>query len=101
MFFIDWISSHFPNHLLVDSHRHYNYFKKLLNLKKEYSVIPIGFDEEKINYQTPAFIPIEPFKIVFLGNIIPLQGIDVIIEAARMLERQSSIFEFHIFAPEY
>ncbi|MBF0239029.1 MAG: glycosyltransferase [SAR324 cluster bacterium] len=101
-YLIDWLSIYLPAHVLVDTQHHFDHFSNLLNLKeKSYFVVPVGFDENLIEISIPKKQAMaNSFKIVFWGNIIPLQGVDVIIEAARILEKTSLKIEFHIYAPE-
>lgn len=80
--------------IIVDTEEHRDYFVREFSLEKEkFSVIPIGADDEifsPMNEKKES----ENFNIVFVGNFIPLQGVEYILQAAKILENEKIEFNF-------
>ncbi len=69
--------------IIADTPAHLSYFEKELRVSHErISIIYVGAEEALFHPAEP--IPSEdPFEMLFYGSFLPLQGADVIVEAAR------------------
>ncbi|MCI0679717.1 glycosyltransferase [bacterium] len=92
--FLDWHSSRLASRVLLDTEEHIRYFAETFGIGKEKCVrVFIGCDED-IFFPGRAGEKNAIFTVEFHGSFIPLQGIDVIIRAAKLLENeQDMIFQ--------
>lgn len=81
---------------ILDTEDHVEYFVDEFSLPRErFGVVPIGADERIFH---PAHIsgmplrPPQPFMVEFHGTYIPLQGIEFILRAAKVLEGEQIQF---------
>lgn len=89
---LDWFSCKLANVILLDTNEHINYFVKKYGINKEkFHCLYIGSDNE-IMYPRPSNKNHSQFLVHFHGTYIPLQGIEYIIEAAKLLEAQNIKF---------
>ncbi|MFC1721272.1 glycosyltransferase family 4 protein [Patescibacteria group bacterium] len=100
--FIDWFSCALASKVLLDTNTHINYFVKTFHLsRKKFIKVFVGtttdiFYPQKIKKDT------EEFTIHFHGSFIPLQGIEYIIRAAKLLEdKKDTHFRIIGNGPEY
>lgn len=92
--FWDWSSCHLSKIILLDTFAHIDYFSKTFFISKDRFVkVPIGADDE-IFYPRPTETVSSENEICFHGNYIPLQGIEFIVEAASILEKEPVHFTF-------
>lgn len=91
---LDWLSCKLANKILLDTDEHIKYFVKTFGTKKEkFKRILVGGDDTIFyprNYQKNT----DKFSVLFQGTYIPLQGVEYIIEAAKILEAED--IEFNI-----
>jgi len=89
---IETCTYNLPNLILLDTPTHIDYCSREFKIKKEkFDFVPIGADEE-VFY--PRKIKKEKiFTILFWGKFIPLQGVDYIIKAAKILENEKLRFK--------
>jgi glycosyltransferase involved in cell wall biosynthesis len=86
----DKTSMHAADIVLADTQAHAEYFAQKFKLNPDkIAVLPIGVD-------TNDFVPSNKssdsiFKIGFYGGFIPLQGTEVIVQAAKLLEKHNDI----------
>ena len=81
----DWLSFNCSDVLLADTSAHGQYYAQEFGVKKPMVVVPIGAN-------TSHFTPLPfllypgtgPFRVLFWGTFIPLQGVEYILEAARI-----------------
>ncbi|MEM2956636.1 MAG: glycosyltransferase family 4 protein [Candidatus Pacearchaeota archaeon] len=94
LWLFDKYSCELADKAIVDTHEDREYFINEFSLKKEkFYVIPIGADDE-------LFYPMEKnkreedkeFNVTFVGNFIPLQGVEHIVKAAKFLENENIKF---------
>lgn len=89
--FLDWVSMSLADVVLFDTDQHINYAAKEFKIKKDkFKRIFVGTDDK-------VFCPREKhsnsaFTIHFHGSFIPLQGIECIIKAAKLLENDEIQF---------
>ena len=85
--------------IILDTFEHKTYFSKTFSIdKNKIKVLYVGTDD-KIFYPSKTYSPEignsckKPFKIHFHGSFIPLQGIEFIIKAAKLLENENIVFQ--------
>ena len=88
---LDKISMTLADIILFDTNEHINYASKEFGIKKEkFRRIFVGAD-------TGIFYPVKKenhsknFQVFFYGSFLPLQGIDHIVKAAKLLEKEKDI----------
>lgn len=89
---IEWIFCFMVNGIILDTREHANYFIKTFKARKDKLYhIYIGANEA-------VFFPLnrenanETFLVNYHGGTIPLQGVQFIIEAAKILENEKVLF---------
>lgn len=94
--FLDWMGCVLADKILLDTNHHIEYFSKTFHIRKSKFIrILVGADEELLKATTN--ITSKPsansgtFLVSFHGNYIPLQGIEYIVSAAKILESYSDI----------
>jgi len=95
---IDEISCRLADLIIIETDTYMNYYCEEFNIPKEkYFKIPLGADET--NYfprnRDIQRKDLSHLRVLFYGKFIPLQGISYIIEAAKLLDKDSDI-EFEI-----
>jgi glycosyltransferase involved in cell wall biosynthesis len=90
-FWLDYISCKLSNIVILDTKAHADYFQREFRIPKEkLKTIPVGCDENLFYPRTYTYNETN-FSILFYGSFLPLQGIDVIIRAAKILEYDTRI----------
>jgi len=80
-----------PDMIILDSLGEINYFVKEFNLdKKKFRRLFLSADETKFNPK-PVKEVSHPFTVLYFGGFIPLHGVVIIIEAARLLSDEKDI----------
>ena len=71
--------------ILADTDEHARFFVEELGADPlRIFTVPVGAEEELFNQQS-AGIPSDPLEVLFYGSFVPLQGVDYIVEAARLV----------------
>lgn len=81
-----WESTLFHNADIVvaDTRAHADFFSSVFNLDPEkLTVLPVGAESELFTPKPPP-PPVPPFEVLFYGSYLELQGVQTIVEAARM-----------------
>jgi glycosyltransferase involved in cell wall biosynthesis len=87
---MDKLACQLSNVVLLDTRAHRDYFVKLYGLPPEkFTVLYLGCDEE-VFYPRRAPEP-TPFKVFYYGSFLPVQGIEHIVRAAKLLEHEPDI----------
>lgn len=96
LWFTDWLCCRLCDLVLIDTDEHRDYFIRRYGVRKDKILaLPIGC-------RSDLFVPREStakrevFTVEFHGTFIPLQGIDVILRAARALEERREPAKFVI-----
>ncbi|HCI04181.1 MAG: glycosyltransferase [Candidatus Peribacteraceae bacterium] len=89
--FVDFVSCHLADEVLIDTKTHREYFIKKFKLHpKHVRVVYLEAITDIFHPSpNPNPSPNSNFEIFFYGSFIPLQGIDVILRAAKILESDS------------
>lgn len=84
-FFVDWLSCFLADLVILDTNTHIAYFSKTFNIPvKKFRRVLVGTDT---NLFRPFRVPRhKKFIVEFHGFYIPLQGVPIIIKAARLLK---------------
>ena len=82
---LDWLSCKLADTVLLDAEEHIKYFTKTFGIAKEkFRRIMIGADET-IFYPRNVQKNTDKFLLAFQGTYIPLQGVEYMIRAAKIL----------------
>ncbi len=89
-FLMDRLACSLADVVVLDTRAHIDYFVKLYRLPAEkFRVLYLGYDEELFFPRPPP--PESPFKVFYYGSFLPLQGIEHIVRAAKLLEHEPDI----------
>jgi glycosyltransferase involved in cell wall biosynthesis len=81
--------------ILSDTDSHADYSSKLMSVKRDkYVVVPVGADETLFKPDM-AKTTKKPFTVFYYGSMLPLHGIDYVLDAAVAMANRPDI-EFHI-----
>ncbi len=87
------------SYILADTPSHAQYSANLMNLPiDKYRSIPVSTDESMFK-PAKSTATGQPFKVLYIGNMLPLYGVDYVIDAAVQLADNPSI-EFTIAGSE-
>lgn len=90
VFLMDRLACRLADVVVLDTRAHIDYFTKLYYMPIEkFRVLYLGYDEE-LFFPRPA-PPEHPFKVFYYGSFLPLQGIEYIVRAAKLLEHERDI----------
>jgi glycosyltransferase involved in cell wall biosynthesis len=82
-------------HSLLDTQTHARYFVDTFGIPEhKLSAYYVGYDEQ-LFYPMPGDPTRDRFVVFFYGSFLPLQGVEHIVGAAKLLEAESDI-DFHI-----
>ena len=98
---LDKISMTLADVVLFDTNENINFASKEFRIKKEkFRRIFVGADTD-IFYPAKKENHSKKFKVLFYGSFLPLHGIDYIVKAAKLLEKEEDIiFEILGWGPE-
>jgi glycosyltransferase involved in cell wall biosynthesis len=84
--------------VILDTNVHINYFSKTFKIPREkFSRVFVGADQ-KVFFPKNLETDSKKFEIFYYGTGLPLQGIDIILKAAKLLEHEPDI-RFKIVGP--
>lgn len=91
LFIVDLVSCHLADEVLIDTKAHKDFFVKRFHLNpKRVRVIYLEARKD-IFHPAPPTKKSDAYEVFFYGSFIPLQGIDVILHAAKILESEKHI----------
>lgn len=91
---LDATACKFADHILLDTNSHINYFVKTFSMKKEnFSRVFVGADGEIFHPKPKKSKGGNDFLVFYYGTYRPLQGIEYIVKAAKILEKENIIFK--------
>ena len=84
-FNIDYWSLKLSDLVLADTQAHKDYYCQRYNLpSKKIEVLPVGYDDDL--YKPSAIVKKgNGFRVLFFGSFLPLHGVDVIIQSAKII----------------
>lgn len=85
---LDWLSGRLAHAVLIDTPEHAAFFTRAFRVSpRKLLVVPIGCRSDVFHPRPAAAAAAQsPMDVVFHGTFIPLQGIDTILHAARLLQ---------------
>ncbi|MFH1744862.1 MAG: glycosyltransferase [bacterium] len=89
--FLDWLGCTSADKILLDTDEHIQYFVDTFKIKKEKFIRVLVGADDKMFFPKAGNNTGGKFIIEFHGKYIPLQGIEYIIEAAKILEKDNDI----------
>jgi len=90
-FLLDRQSCRTATHCLLDTKTHKSYFVDRFGIPdSKISAFYVGYDQE-LFYPRPKVRPEDRFIVFYYGSFLPLQGIDCIVRAAKLLEAEQDI----------
>lgn len=88
---LEWFSLILAHRIIVDTNAHREYFSRSFHLNpNKFRRIFIGSDDDVF---CPKQVGTSEFIVHFHGALSPLQGVDYIVRAAKILEREKIIFQ--------
>lgn len=91
LFASEWVTLRLAHAVLLDTWAHVDYFCRAFGLEKHRFIrVPIGADDAIFSPGSARRVE-GTFTVEFHGTFIPLQGVQVILEAAKILENESGI----------
>lgn len=98
LWIVDFISCRMADAIIVDTFEHKKFFAAKFYVRKEkIIVVPIGCRYDIFKPSTENKKEYDDFIIEFHGRFIPLQGIQYILEAAKILQDKNEHVRFEIF----
>ena len=95
-YFQDWFNFKFSEYLISDTMAHFKYWETLFGkFTGKHLVLPVLADTS-IYYPLDKKIENEKIRILFYGSFIPLHGIDVILNAFSLMEKNNISFEANV-----
>jgi len=89
---LDWLACHLADKVILDTNAQIDYFVKTFGIRRaKFQRIFIGSDDEAI-YPLEKIESGSPFLVHFHGAFNPLQGVEFIIRAAKLLEKENINF---------
>ena len=96
LYFIDFIECKLANYLILDTYSHIKYFHETFNTSiNKFRKILVGSNDNIFYPLEKKLNENEKFIVGFVGTYIPLQGVDIIVKAAKILENEEEIL-FHL-----
>lgn len=84
--FIDWLGCMVSNKIFLDTVTDATYFERTFHVpKRKLGCVYVGADDEVFQF-APFIEKKEKFEVEFHGKYIPVQGVDVLVRAAKILE---------------
>ena len=93
--FMDWLSCRLASVILIDTELHKQFFVDHYKISPEkILVLPIGCRADL--YEKTDLLKNDKFTVIFYGSYIPLQGIDVILKAASIIQKEDPSIQFEL-----
>jgi glycosyltransferase involved in cell wall biosynthesis len=90
-FLLDRAACQRADRVILDTRAHAAYFARTLAVREDkLRVVYVGCDESHF-YPRPVSAAREEFVVFYYGSFLPLQGIEHIVRAAKLLERETGL----------
>jgi glycosyltransferase involved in cell wall biosynthesis len=95
LYWMEWLAARVTTRMFLDTRAHASYFARLFRLKSgRIAVIPVGAEDAVFNGSAPSLEPSprseqDALTVLFYGQFIPLHGLDVIVDAAALVARET------------
>jgi glycosyltransferase involved in cell wall biosynthesis len=90
----DFIDCHIADEILIDTKAHKEYFSRMFRLHRADITVVYLEAPEDFRAGPHHHVRSNTFEVLFYGSYIPLQGIDVILKAAAILQDQHACVHF-------
>lgn len=91
--FLDWLSSHLADKIILDTNNHIDYFVKNFNLNRDKFIRVFVGSNDKVLFPVASKEKQDDcFLVHFHGSMVPLQGVKYILGAVRLLEKENVRF---------
>ncbi len=91
-YFLDWLSCHWADKILLDTNAHIDYFVRTFQTRKNKFIrILVGSDDSIFYPREQKDTSSDKFIVHFHGKFIPLQGVEYIIRAAKLLADKKDV----------
>ncbi len=88
--FLDRLGANLAEVVLLDTEEHADYLRKTFGLSKaKVQPVPVGADDRLFSSPRQKFS--SRFRVLFVGSFLPLHGVPVIVEAARILRGEPDL----------
>jgi len=91
--FLDWFSCRLADRIIIDTNAHIGYYMDKFGIKKEKFIRVFVGADERIMRPVIAESNKDYFLVHFHGSCVPLQGIEYILAAAKILESENIKFK--------
>jgi glycosyltransferase involved in cell wall biosynthesis len=82
--------------VMTDTESHAKLSSRLMSVNRDkYFVVPVGADETVFEQLVPTINNKGPFRVLYYGSMLPLHGLNYVLEAAIAMKPYDAI-EFHI-----
>lgn len=92
--FLDWLSCLLADKILLDTQEHINYFVKTFGIRQDKFLRVFLSCDDAVFYPREGDGKSDGFLVHFHGKYLPAQGVEYIIEAAKLLEKEE--IRFHL-----
>jgi glycosyltransferase involved in cell wall biosynthesis len=90
-FLLDQVACRRADRVILDTRTHAAYFASTLAVPEDkLRIVYVGCDDNHF-YPRPISAPREGFVVFYYGSFLPLQGIEHIVRAAKLLERERDL----------
>ena len=95
LYLLEWLATRVPARMFLDTRAHASYFARLFRLNSaRTAVIPVGAEDAFFGGSGPSLEQppsgADVVTVLFYGQFIPLHGLDVIVDAASLVARETS-----------
>jgi glycosyltransferase involved in cell wall biosynthesis len=99
---LEWAACRLPDQLIIDTSEYVVWFRKTHGVSvRRFQLVPTGADERIFHPVASQISADTTFRVIYYGTFIRNHGVEIIIEAARLLAADQSIqFEFIGDGPE-
>jgi glycosyltransferase involved in cell wall biosynthesis len=88
-FMLDWLSSRLAKRVILDTYQHIKYFIETFHLpESKFGRIWIGSNDNVFYPRHTKHEPNEKLQLLYWGRMVPLQGVEFILQAAKILEKE-------------
>jgi glycosyltransferase involved in cell wall biosynthesis len=98
----DTLALRLATQVILDTQAQRDYFREHYGLDQSKSeVIYVGYDSEIFspNIERPSPYPQEQTTILYYGSGLPLQGVETILQAAKICQKQQLAYKFVLIGP--
>jgi len=93
LFLLEWIGTRFASILFIDTRSHAELIRNKFHLRKEVYWVPVG-SEKNFAATNKKRAKKDFLEVLFYGRLSPLHGVEIIVKAAKILEKNKNKFNF-------